>query len=180
VLEEDALCSSIETESLDAVLCSYGVKTLSQAGQDQFVREVKRILKDGGSSGWSRFPSRDSHCCACSMFYISRIVPLVGRVLLGNPENYRMLGVYVSRFGDCRDLASRFAASGFEVRYQSFFWGCASGLAARRRAREAVAHSSDLRRRFVQRRFPRRDYAEDTTAGLGGQTWTGMYWGSSS
>jgi demethylmenaquinone methyltransferase/2-methoxy-6-polyprenyl-1,4-benzoquinol methylase len=31
------------------------------------------------------------------MWYLSRIVPLIGRRLLGNPDNYRMLRRYVAK-----------------------------------------------------------------------------------
>jgi demethylmenaquinone methyltransferase/2-methoxy-6-polyprenyl-1,4-benzoquinol methylase len=35
------------------------------------------------------------------MFYLKHIIPGIGRLLLGNPENYRMLGVYTEKFGNC-------------------------------------------------------------------------------
>lgn len=33
------------------------------------------------------------------MFYLKPIIPIFGHLLLGNPDNYRMLGVYTAQFG---------------------------------------------------------------------------------
>jgi demethylmenaquinone methyltransferase/2-methoxy-6-polyprenyl-1,4-benzoquinol methylase len=43
-----------------------------------------------------------------------------------------MLGVYTNQFGDCRDLLRLFANGGFDVRYERFFWGCASGVVGKK------------------------------------------------
>ena len=32
------------------------------------------------------------------LFYIKHVIPWVGRAFLGNPQNYRMLGVYTEEF----------------------------------------------------------------------------------
>jgi ubiquinone/menaquinone biosynthesis methyltransferase len=129
VLEENALASSIAPYSVDGVVCAYGVKTLSPAQEQQFVHEIARILKPGGIVGlvevsvpaWRllRIPY---------LFYLTQIIPIVGKLLLGNPDNYRMLGVYTTKFGNCRRLQSHFTATGFEVSYRDFFGGCASAL----------------------------------------------------
>lgn len=129
VLHEDALCSSIGSESLDVVICAYGVKTLSTLHQRQFVHELSRILKPGGRFGLVEVSVPDLRLLRVPyMFYLGMIVPLVGKLLLGNPDNYRMLGVYTARFGNCRNLERLFADSGFDARYERFFWGCASGV----------------------------------------------------
>jgi demethylmenaquinone methyltransferase/2-methoxy-6-polyprenyl-1,4-benzoquinol methylase len=66
------------------------------------------------------------------LFYLGGVVPIFGKLLLGNPDNYRMLGVYTEKFGNCRSLERLFAANGFEARYERFFWGCASGVVGRK------------------------------------------------
>ena len=130
IYAENALCSPIPDASLDAVICVYGVKTLSPDQHSQLVAEVRRVLKDGGQIGVVEvsvpafLPLRWLY-----MFYMMQIVPLVGRLLLlGNPENYRMLGCYMLDFGDCRNLASDFRANGFTVRNYAFFHGCATAF----------------------------------------------------
>jgi ubiquinone/menaquinone biosynthesis methyltransferase len=129
VREEDALRSSIQPSSLDAVVCSYGVKTLSVADEELFVREVERVLRPGGVFGLVEVSVPENRLLRLPyLFYLGRVVPLIGILLLGNPANYRMLGNYTRRFERCRRLEAHFAASGFEVHYYSFFGGCASAV----------------------------------------------------
>jgi demethylmenaquinone methyltransferase/2-methoxy-6-polyprenyl-1,4-benzoquinol methylase len=49
---------------------------------------------------------------------------------MGNPDNYRMLGVYTLAFGDCGDFFQASKRCGFEDRYERNFFGCASGVIA--------------------------------------------------
>lgn len=129
ILQEDALDSSIESASLDAVICVYGVKTLSPAGQRQFAREIRRILKPGGCFGLVEVSVPENNLLRLLyLFHLGIIVPLLGRLLLGNPDNYRMLGAFTSAFGNCRLLVETFTREGFSVSYHRFFWGCATAL----------------------------------------------------
>jgi demethylmenaquinone methyltransferase/2-methoxy-6-polyprenyl-1,4-benzoquinol methylase len=66
------------------------------------------------------------------MFYLRYIIPLIGRIFLGNPDNYRMLGIYTERFNNCSGMADALKHAGLEVEYRSFFFGCASGLRGRK------------------------------------------------
>lgn len=129
VLHENALCSSIENESVDVLLCVYGVKTLSVGEREAFAHEVQRLLKPGGMFGLIEVSVPSFKPLArLYLFYLGQIVPLIGKLLLGNPDNYRMLGAYVSAFGDCRPLESVFSMRGFCVQFHSFFGGCATAL----------------------------------------------------
>jgi demethylmenaquinone methyltransferase/2-methoxy-6-polyprenyl-1,4-benzoquinol methylase len=58
------------------------------------------------------------------MFYVSRIIPFIGRLFLGNPDNYRMLGVYTQEFNNCRRMTDALQDVGLEVDYREFFYGC--------------------------------------------------------
>ena len=102
VIEADVLDCSIEPASADAAVSSFGLKTFSTEQTRHLAALVARFLKPGGRfafveisvppNPWLRRPY---------LFYLNRVIPLVGRMLLGNPDNYRMLGVYTERFGDC-------------------------------------------------------------------------------
>jgi demethylmenaquinone methyltransferase/2-methoxy-6-polyprenyl-1,4-benzoquinol methylase len=105
------------------------VKTLSPEGQRKFVEEIRRILKPGGVFGLVEVSVPEFTLLRLPyMFYLTTIVPIFGRLLLGNPDNYRMLGVFTSRFGNCRELGEVFSTNGFDVCYHRYFWGCASGV----------------------------------------------------
>jgi ubiquinone/menaquinone biosynthesis C-methylase UbiE len=70
------------------------------------------------------------------LFYIGRIVPLIGQLFLENPANYRLLGIYTESFGTCQGfLAHCVAAAGLTVRYKSYFLGCATAVVGEKPSR---------------------------------------------
>jgi demethylmenaquinone methyltransferase/2-methoxy-6-polyprenyl-1,4-benzoquinol methylase len=126
---EDALASSLGDGYADRIVCGFGVKTLSDEQREVFASEVARLLRPGGSFSlvevsvprgwWLRVPY---------MLYLKYIIPIIGWVLLGNPENYRMLGVYTERFGNCRRMRDALVRNGLHATYHEYFFGCASGV----------------------------------------------------
>ena len=129
----DALATGLEDASIDAVLCLFGVKTLSLAQQQAFAAEIARVLRPGG-----RYALVEVSVPAATLlrvpylFYLKWVIPVLGRTLLGNPENYRMLGRYTERFGDARHMAAAFRAAGLSADDISLFHGCATGLVGAR------------------------------------------------
>jgi ubiquinone/menaquinone biosynthesis methyltransferase len=132
ILKEDLFHNSIADHSVDAAISGFGMKTFSPQQLHRFAAEVARILKPNGhfclmdisvpQRSWLRWPY---------MFYLKRIIPFLGRVFLGNPENYRMLGIYNEHFVNAKKVAEIFAQHGLEVRYVEYFYGCASGIVGR-------------------------------------------------
>jgi ubiquinone/menaquinone biosynthesis C-methylase UbiE len=135
IVEGDLLELGLPGESADAVLCLFGVKTLGVPDRARFAAELDRVLRPGGRfslievsvPGWR--PLRIAY-----LLYLKRIIPILGRILLGNPDNYRMLGVYTEQFGDCRPLVAVLEAAGLEARFVESFFGCATGIIGRRPA----------------------------------------------
>jgi ubiquinone/menaquinone biosynthesis methyltransferase len=127
--QENALASSLEDGCADRIICGFGVKTLSDEQKDLFASEVARLLRPGGAFSlvevsvprgwWLKGPY---------MFYLKHVIPIIGWVLLGNPENYRMLGVYTEQFGDCRRMRDALVRRGLKVTYHEYFFSCASGV----------------------------------------------------
>ena len=62
------------------------------------------------------------------MFYLKRVIPLIGRLFLGNPDCYRMLGVYTEAFGDATFFAECLRTAGLESSLVSHLFGCATGV----------------------------------------------------
>lgn len=133
VVQADVLNHPFVPESADVVVCSFGLKTLSPQQQRMLADIVFRLLKPGGAlsfveisvpgTRWLRWPY---------MFYLNRIIPWIGAMLLGNPDNYRMLGIYTQAFGNCDRAAGFFRDAGMEVEKRSLFFGCATGFIGRR------------------------------------------------
>jgi len=88
VIEGDALEADLPAGSADAVVSSFGLKTFSDRQLGRLVDQVARLLKPGGwfsfvevsvpPARWVRRPY---------MFYVKRVIPLIGRAFLGNPDN---------------------------------------------------------------------------------------------
>lgn len=129
VLERDVFNSQIPDASVDFILCSFGLKTLSQEQQNLLAKEIQRMLKPGGQFSfveisvppnlWMRLPF---------LFYLRHVVPFLGKLFLGNPANYRMLAKYTENFGNAGYFASCLKKEGLMVESFSPFFGCASGV----------------------------------------------------
>ena len=50
------------------------------------------------------------------------------KIFVGNPESYKMLGVYTEEFKNSKNVFEIFYNLGFEVEYIEYFFGCASGI----------------------------------------------------
>jgi demethylmenaquinone methyltransferase/2-methoxy-6-polyprenyl-1,4-benzoquinol methylase len=128
-----ALDPPLPAGSADAVLCLFGVKTLRPADRPRFAAELARVLRPGGTyslidvSVPQFAPLRWPY-----LFYLKWVIPILGRLLLGNPESYRLLGIYTERFGDCRALVPVLRDAGLQATYVDSFFGCASGVWGRR------------------------------------------------
>jgi demethylmenaquinone methyltransferase/2-methoxy-6-polyprenyl-1,4-benzoquinol methylase len=126
---EDVLTCELEPASFDAVVSSFGLKTLSPAQQRELALRVAHLLRPGGVFSFIEISVPSSGLLrALYMFYMKRVIPWIGRMLLGNPANYRMLGIYTEAFGDCRHFMRCLDEAGLGARFASYFFGCASGV----------------------------------------------------
>ncbi len=114
----------------DVIVSSFGLKTFDREQQRQLAQVVARLLKPGGSYSFVEIsvppflPLR-----AAFMFYLKLLIPLIGRVLLGDPDCYRMLGVYTRAF----ENVTQFVGFLREAVPVSYFLGCATGVRGTKR-----------------------------------------------
>lgn len=133
VREEDVLASGLAGASLDAVVSTFGLKTLDDDGQGRLAREIARVMKPGGVCALVEIsvppfaPLR-----ALYLLYLRVGIPLVGRALLGNPDNDRRLAEYTEAFGNARAFGRHLRAAGLHVADTSHFFGCATGVVGRK------------------------------------------------
>jgi demethylmenaquinone methyltransferase/2-methoxy-6-polyprenyl-1,4-benzoquinol methylase len=133
VLEENVLENSLPSSSADVILSAFGLKTFSAEQTRHLAREISRILKPGGVFSLLEISVPENRLLRSPyMFYVSRIIPIIGRLFLGNPENYRMLGIYTQLFKDCRKMTEALRSAGLEAHYREYFFGCASGIVGRK------------------------------------------------
>lgn len=125
----DVLTWNFAPGSADVVLSSFGLKTLDPEQQNTLAQAVARSLRPGGLFSFVEISVPPAKFLRTPyMFYLNYVIPLVGKVFLGNPENYRMLGVYTKAFRDCRHFAACLRQEGLHVNEVSYFWGCATAV----------------------------------------------------
>ena len=133
VLREDATHTGLPNVSFDAVLCSFGLKTLSAEHMAALAREIRQLLKPGGTFSLIEISVPPSLLLRLPyLWYLERVIPVLGRLLLGNPENYRMLGRYTRAFGSSQRALVAFREAGLEAEFRSYFFGCATGVMGRK------------------------------------------------
>ena len=129
-------CSALEIpipdNYYDAIVSTFGMKTLSDDDLNKLAKETKRIIKNNGVLSILEF-SLPSNKFIQFFFklYVKYYVPTLGFLLLGNPENYRMLWQYTEKFMNCEKLIPIFQKEGFTVEYKNYFFGSATILIGR-------------------------------------------------
>lgn len=129
IVQEDALQSSIPNACADAVISSFGLKTFNSEQIEKLAQEIHRILKPGGTFALVEI-SKPQTILLQSLYlvYLRFLIPFLGKLFLGNPDNYRMLGIYTMRFKNCREAQAIFKQNGLQVDYRNLFGGCASAI----------------------------------------------------
>jgi len=124
--QADALHSPVSDAQADGVVACFGLKTLSQSQMGAFSAEVWRILKPGGRFSFVEIAvPRGWAFRILYLLYLRHVIPLLGRIFLGNPDNYRMLAVYTERFSKGDAAVTGLKQRGFHVSVEDLFFGCA-------------------------------------------------------
>lgn len=133
VLCENALSVSLSDHSVDFIVSAFGLKTFNAPLLDRLAVEMFRILRPGGGCSLLEISLPESRFLRIPyQFYISSVIPLIGRVFLKDIECYKMLGVYTQAFGSCMEVVEHFQKAGFQVVVKKHFFGCASSILAKK------------------------------------------------
>ena len=132
-VEHDLLRTAIPPAVADAIISTFGLKTLNPEQQALFAVHVARTLKPGGTfsfieasdpKGWWLRP--------LYLFHLRTVLPLVERLLLRGAQDFAMIGAYCVNFGDSSHFAGELRGQGLEVEYCKYFFGCATGVSGRK------------------------------------------------
>ncbi len=134
VVEANALQCPLEDESVDNVFSTFGLKTFNDQQLAQLAVQVNRVLRPGGQFAFLEISVPKSPILRWPYyFYINFVVPQVGKLMLGNPNNYRLLGVYTEAFANCDRTVEHFNAVNLETNpTTTYFFGCATGFTGRK------------------------------------------------
>lgn len=129
ILKEDVFHNSIENESADYIISGFGLKTFNAEQLNALANEIDRLLKPNGTFSLIDVSVPKNNILKFFyLFYLKNVIPLLGRLFLGSPETYKMLGIYTEAFGNSNNAFQIFKRDNFEVEYINYFYGCASGI----------------------------------------------------
>jgi demethylmenaquinone methyltransferase/2-methoxy-6-polyprenyl-1,4-benzoquinol methylase len=129
VLQQDILQNELPSNHFDFVTCAFGLKTFNPEQLKILALETKRILKPGGQFSFIEVSKPNNKMLNIFYgFYLGQVVPIFGRLLLGNPQEYKMLWKYTNKFGNAKQAAEIFSEAGLKTNFKSYFYGCATGF----------------------------------------------------
>ncbi len=129
LLQQNVLQSELPSGHFDFVTCAFGLKTFNDEQLKQLALETKRILKPGGQFSFIEVSKPDPKILKWLYgFYLGKAIPVLGKLLLGSPEEYKMLWNYTRRFENSKKAADFFTNAGLTTEFHSYFYGCASGF----------------------------------------------------
>ncbi len=133
ILHQDILQNKLPDNHFDFVTCAFGLKTFSIEQLEKLAIETKRILKKDGQFSFVEV-SKPNNMILKSFygFYLGKIIPVLGKLLLGNPEEYKMLWKYTNKFENAKIARKIFDNAGFLTKYNSYFFGCATGFSGQK------------------------------------------------
>jgi ubiquinone/menaquinone biosynthesis methyltransferase len=129
LLQQDILNNKLPSNHYDFVTCAFGLKTFNEEQLNILAIETKRILKSGGQFSFIEVSKPNNKLLKLLYgFYLGQIIPILGRLLLGNPEEYKMLWQYTDKFDNAKNATEIFAKTGLMTKFNSYFYGCATGF----------------------------------------------------
>jgi len=132
-IEDDVLASELPASSADFVVSTFGLKTFNPAQHAKLAALVATVLRPGGvftlieasdPKGWMLRP--------VYLFHLRFVLPLIERIFLRGAQDFAMIGIYSTNFGDAAQFAEMLRGQGLEVTYHRFFFGCATGVSGRK------------------------------------------------
>lgn len=130
---QNILNNQLLANHYDVVVCAFGLKTFDKEQLKILASEVKRILKPDGQFSFIEVSKPKNNLLGLLYgFYLGRIIPFLGKILLGEPAEYKMLWKYTTRFGNSNIASQIFSGVGLIVENRSYFYGCATGFVGRK------------------------------------------------
>ncbi|HEU4324934.1 MAG TPA: class I SAM-dependent methyltransferase [Roseiflexaceae bacterium] len=125
----DAFATRLPAESFDAVVCAFGLKTLSPAQLESLLNEIQRILRPNGIFGFVELSRPDAPRLRRWMgFYLARVVPALSGLVGADRRPYLLLGRYLGSFDSSVWLLPSLRRRGFVYHRYQLLGGCATAL----------------------------------------------------
>jgi demethylmenaquinone methyltransferase/2-methoxy-6-polyprenyl-1,4-benzoquinol methylase len=123
-LEADALHMPLRSASLDLIVTAFGFRNL--ANYEAALREFHRVLKPGGQLGILEFSEPGGLIGKAYSVYFHRILPRIGRIVVGADGPYAYLPASVGNFPAPAELLALIRANHFvDTNWKPYTFGIA-------------------------------------------------------
>ncbi len=135
IFQDDILKNELKSEEFDIITCAFGLKTFNESQIDLLAKQVYRMLKKEGQFTFIEISKpQNSILYFLYSFYLGKIIPILGKLFLENPDDYKMLWLYTKKFESCKKVEAIFKKNNLNVQYKEYFFGCASGIYGAKKA----------------------------------------------
>ena len=108
--------------TFDAYLVSFGVRNFSNIKES--LCEAYRVLKPGGKFYCLEFSKAENQTISSAYNIYSSIIPIIGKIIVGDEEPYKYLTKTISNFPSQEDFKKIIESTNFkEVKYRNIFNG---------------------------------------------------------
>ena len=127
--QEDMLQNDLPSGQADRVVSCFGLKTFAPKQRTTVANEIARLLAPGGRFSLLEISVPSTPLLRLPyMVYLKKVIPHIGRAFLGNPDNYRLLGIYTERFGHIQPFVQKLRRAGLVATPHELFFGCATAV----------------------------------------------------
>ena len=116
IYTKDFLNNGFPSESIDVIVGTFGLKTLSPAAYSLFSKEIKRVLKPHGKFVLIEL-SEPSNILFQTILknYLKHFVPFLSKILRGDKDAHVQLYPYLSSFKNCQSIAQSLSENGLKT-----------------------------------------------------------------
>ncbi len=132
IIEENVLDSGLKEHSFDLVVCAFGLKSFDNEQIEILAKLTNRVLKPGGQLVFIEM-SLPKNLLVKTIFlwHVRYLVPFLGS-FSGNRKAFGMLAKYTVSYRDSINALSIFSQQGFQLQYDSYILGSATGFHGRK------------------------------------------------
>lgn len=130
---DDFLKNKLESNQFDIISCAYGLKTFDEQQLEILAKEIFRILKPNGKFSFVEVSKPNNKFLLFAYkLYLGKIIPILGKIFLGNPTDYKMLWIYTDNFNNSDKVKNIFEKHNLIIKSEKYFFGCASGISGKK------------------------------------------------
>ena len=129
IYTKDFFNNELPSESIDVIVGTFGLKTLSPDAYPFYSKEIKRLLKPHGKFVLIEL-SEPSNIIfkTISTNYLKHFVPFYSKILRGDKDAHVQLYPYLSSFKNCQGIAQSLSENGLNPSSFSFLMGLVTGV----------------------------------------------------